>query len=112
LRDEAGDLIDSVWAVRGTVSGDWDSEDPTFDNLPLLIILRQDVENPVALEERMIEEVFGALYDRTRLNFVPFFRMVDDPDIGTLFGGTNERVCLLSSTSERNPADFEQSAVS
>lgn len=94
LRDEAAGAVRRVSAVHEFARGDWDPEDPSYDDLPLLIELHEG--SPSAeIEDLLLDRVFSRLYEETRLNFVPHFRCRNDPDLLPLFGSDDQRVSLL-----------------
>lgn len=95
VRDSLGSIIDSVWAVREFAEGKWDPEEPKYDDLPVLVILRDHLVDPIDIEDSLLEGLFAKLYIETHLNFVPYFRTADDPDIVVLFGPEEQRVLLV-----------------
>lgn len=95
VRDSLGNMIDSVWAVREFAEGMWDPEEPEYDDLPVLVILRDDVGDPREIEDQLLESLFARLYRETGLNFVPYFRAADDSDLEVLFGPADQRILLI-----------------
>ncbi len=107
LRDEFGDLIHQVEAVHETSRGLWDREDPRYDDLPLLVTLREQVDIPLDLEYLLLNAVFAPLFERTRIDFTPYFRAAGSPDIDAMFGEHANPITLLTrETTLQHPVTF------